>query len=146
MPQGTLADPVFWWLIAFALGVAAATLVGFDFWQKRQALEETMRRFGGDFVREFARPWTEYRGAGPLPRARLRISPRRERVEILVAPPPGQTYPNLSDHRFNVEYDVARVTAALRHQPFANGPPYVEGEWVVLPFQFTGRVHKEGVR
>ena len=90
MPQGILDDPVLWWLISFALGVAATTLFVFDFWQKRQALAQTMRRFGGDFVREFARPWTQYRGAGPLPRARLRISPRRERVEILVAPPPGR--------------------------------------------------------
>jgi hypothetical protein len=146
MPRGILDDPVLWWLIAFALGVAATTLIVFDSWQERQALVQVMRRFSGEFVREFGRTWTQYRGAGPLPRARVRINPRRERLEILVAPSPGQTYPNLSDHRFNVEYDVARVTAALQHHPFANDRPYAEGEWVVLPFQFRGRVHKEGVR
>jgi hypothetical protein len=110
-------------------------------WRKQLALAHIMQRFGGDFVREFGRPWAEYRGAGPLPRARLRIKPRRARVEILVAPAPGRTYPNLSDHRSNVEYDMVRIAAALTHDAFAGVEPYTEGEWVVLPFQFRGRVH-----
>jgi hypothetical protein len=105
-----------------------------------------MLRFGGDFVREFGRPWTRYRAAGPMPRAQLRVMPRRARVEILVAPARGRTYPNLSDHRCNVEYDVARVTAALHQESFASDQPYTEGDWVVLPFQFRGESTKEGAR
>ena len=141
-----LAQPFIW---GIAL-IAAATLMAVVFvamlWEMRRMRVREMRRFGNDFVREFARPWAHYRGAGPLPRTRLRISPGRARVEILVAPSPGRLYPNLSDHRINVEYDVARVTATLQRDAFTSGQPYAEGEWVVLPFHFTGRLHKEGVR
>jgi hypothetical protein len=135
-----------WWLAALGVAALPAALFVMNTWMKRRALADVMQRFGGDFVREFARPWQQYRGAGPSPQARLRVLPSRARVEILVSPPPGRTYPNLSDHRGNVEYDVARVTAALNHDSFACGQPYEEGDWVVLPFHFQGRVIKEGVR
>lgn len=144
--QQILYDPVVWWLTSIVLAAASAWLIAVNSWRKQRAIAHVMQRFGGDFVREFGRPWAHYRGTGPLPRARLRIHPRRSRVEIMVAPSPGQTYPNLSDHRTNVEYDVARVVAALKHDAFAGGRPYAEGEWVVLPFKFKGRVNKEGDR
>ena len=135
-----------WWLAALGVVALSAALFVVNTWAKRRELALAMQRFGGDFVREFGRQWQQYRGAGPSPQARLRIMPGRARLEILVSPPPGRTYPNLSDHRSNVEYDVARVTAALKHESFACGQPYVEGDWVVLPFHFQGRVIKEGVR
>jgi len=141
-----LYDPVLWWLTSIVLAAASTSLFMMHSWKRQRALAHIMRRFGGDFVREFGRPSAQYRGAGPSPRARLRINPRRSRMEIMVAPSPGRTYPNLSDHRGNVEYDVARVTAALKQDAFASGRPYAEGEWVVLPFQFNGRVPKEGDR
>jgi len=136
----TFDDPVVWWFASLAL-TATTSIVALNAWSKQRARARIMRRFGGEFVREFGRPWARYRGAGPLPRARLRIIARRSRVEILVAPAPGRTYPNLSDHRSNVEYDVTRITSALRHDAFAAVAPYAEGEWVVLPFQFNGRVN-----
>jgi len=136
----TYYDPELWWLASLMLA-ATTSLVALNSWRKQLALAHIMRRFGSDFVREFGRPWTEYRGAGALPRARIRVNPRRARMEILVAPSPGRTYPNLSDHRSNVEYDVVRITAALRRAAFASAQPYAEGEWVVLPFQFKGRVN-----
>jgi hypothetical protein len=135
-----------WWLAAVGVVALSAALFAVNTLMKERALAHVMQRFGGEFVREFGRPWLHYRGAGPSPQARLRVMPSRARVEILVSPPPGRTYPNLSDHRSNVEYDVARVTAALKHESFACGQPYVEGKWVVLPFHFQGRVIKEGVR
>jgi len=52
----------------------------------------------------------------------------------------GYTYPNLVDHRRNVEYDVDRVLHLLRHEPFIGGAPYAEGRWVVIPCRLeTGR-------
>jgi hypothetical protein len=138
--QLTFSDPDVWWFASLVLA-AMTSLVALNSWRKQLALAQIMQRFGGDFVREFGRPWAEYRGAGPLPRARLRIKPRRARVEILVAPAPGRTYPNLSDHRSNVEYDMVRIAAALTQDAFAGVEPYAEGEWVVLPFQFRGRVN-----
>jgi hypothetical protein len=61
-----------------------------------------MRRFGMEFVREFGRPLTQFRGAEPLPRSRVRIQTRRSQLEILLAPAEGRSYPNLSDHKGNV--------------------------------------------
>jgi hypothetical protein len=138
--QPAFYDPVVWWFASLVLA-GMTSLVALNTWRKQLALAHIMRCFGGDFVREFGRPWVQYRSAGQLPRARLRVNARRARVEILVAPAPGQTYPNLSDHRSNVEYDIVRITAALKHDAFDGVPPYAEGEWVVLPFQFKGRVH-----
>ena len=140
------AVSIAWGLATLGLVGLSAALFAVSTWAKHRALADVMQRFGGDFVREFERPWMQYRGTGPSPQARLRIMPGRARLEILVSPPPGRTYPNLSDHRSNVEYDVARVTAALKHESFACGQPYVEGDWVVLPFHFQGRVIKEGAR
>ena len=34
-----------------------------------------------------------------------------------------------------------RITSALKHADFTGVEPYAEGEWVVLPFQFKGRVN-----
>jgi len=138
--QPAFYDPVVWWLASLVLA-GMTSLVALNSWRKQLALAHIMQCFGGDFVREFGRPWAQYRGAGSLPRARLRINSRQARVEILVAPAPGQTYPNLSDHRSNVEYDIVRITSALKHDAFAGVEPYAEGEWVVLPFQFKGRVN-----
>jgi hypothetical protein len=135
-----------WWFASFALAMLSVCLFGVSYWKQRQAIVHTMRRFGGEFVREFGRPLTQYRGAGRSPRSRLRIVAHRARLEILVAPSDGQSYPNLSDHKSNVEYDVARVMAALGNESFVRGRPYAEGEWVVLPFQFKDRVKQDGVR
>ena len=71
-----------------------------------------MQRFGARFVQEFGTSSEPFRGV-TAPRARLRVSPRRACVEVLLAPGDGGSYPNLADHRGNVEYDVARVMAAV---------------------------------
>jgi hypothetical protein len=78
-------------------------------------------------------------------RAQLRLRPRRSRLEILLAPGNGRRYPNLSDHKKNVEYDVARVVHALADQSFVNGTPYTQAGWVVVPFQFKTLSKTSGV-
>jgi hypothetical protein len=137
LAMSPLADPAF-------LALVATLALALSIWRfvvrhrgRRRALAAALRRFGEAFVREFARPLVGFRGAGPPPRARLRIRPRRARVEVLLAPAAGGTYPNLSDHRRNVEYDVARVMAALSQQAFVGDRPYSEGQWVVLPFEYN---------
>ena len=45
------------------------------------------------------------------------------RLDILLAPGAGRRYPNLSDHRSNVEYDVQRVLTLLKDEPFVAGRP-----------------------
>ena len=69
---------------------------------RRRASLGVMRRFGARFISEFERPL--FRSAVDSPvKSRLRFAPARQRLEILLAPADGRTYPNLADHRRNVE-------------------------------------------
>ena len=94
-----------------------------------------MKHFATRFVQEFERPLVWSDAERPL-RSRVRYSARRGRLDILLAPGKGRRYPNLSDHKKNMEYDVARVVHALADQSFVNGTPYTQAGWVVVPFQF----------
>ena len=95
-----------------------------------------LRRFGERFVHEFARPLVQTRPSEPVVDARLRVRPHRAHVEVLLAPRDGRNYPNLVDHRQNVEYDVERVLRVLEDQRFEPGPLYAQGRWVVVPLHF----------
>ncbi len=94
-----------------------------------------MRQFATRFVQEFERPlmWSE--ADRPI-RARVRYSAWRGRLDILLTPGDGRRYPNLADHKKNVEYDVARVMGAMGDPSFVNGPLYIQAGWVVVPLQF----------
>jgi hypothetical protein len=127
-------------LLCVTLVVAAAAVyTGFlAYFTERQLTIDEMTRFGDRFVREFERPLIQ-----PVPeahriRARLRASPERKRLDILLAPSDRGRYPNLSDHKENLAYDIVRVVQLLGDQSFVSGPFYGEGDWVVVPFQFKG--------
>ena len=68
--------------------------------------------------------------------AALEAFARRDVANLLAS---GHRYPNLDDHRRNVEYDVDRIAYGLRHHPFVRRPLRVEGQWVVVPFQLKPR-------
>jgi hypothetical protein len=111
---------------------------------RRRAILAAMKPFGENFVREFERPLfrhaprlVEEHDAGHPVRSRLRFAPHRDRLEILLAPHDGRTYPNLSDHRRNLEYDIDRVLQHLPDAPFIGGQLYAEGRWVVIPFHLN---------
>ena len=103
-----------------------------------------MQHFATRFVQEFERPLVWSDADRPL-RSRVRYSARRGRLDILLAPGKGRRYPNLSDHKKNMEYDVARVVHALADQSFVNGMPYTQAGWVVVPFQFKTLSKTSGV-
>jgi hypothetical protein len=95
-----------------------------------------MQGFGEAFVKDFERPLRIEGVTSPI-RARLRCAPAKRRLEILVAPAAGRRYPNLDDHRQNVEYDVDRITQRCSRKTFVSaGPLHAEGPWVVIPFRF----------
>jgi len=97
------------------------------------------------FVDEFERPLVRYHvGERPV-RSRLRFGVRRGRFKILLAPGEGRRYPNLFDHKKNVEYDVARVMCVLADDSFVSGAPYTKAGWIVVPFQFTAEPKQSGV-
>jgi hypothetical protein len=103
-----------------------------------------MQHFATRFVQEFERPLVWSDADRPL-RSRVRYSARRGRLDILLAPGKGRRYPNLSDHKKNMEYDVARVVHTLADRSFVNGTPYTQAGWVVVPFQFKTLSKTSGV-
>ena len=97
-----------------------------------QAIPPELRRFGDRFVQAFGGPLVHQRSDAPPIKARLRFVPRRQVLEILIAPNDGRSYPNLNDHRGNLEYDVERVLSLLGGHCMS-GKLYAEGKWVVIP-------------
>ena len=116
-----------------------------DYLTHRKTASLIVRYFVHRFVDEFERPLVGY-DAGERPvRSNLRFGARRGRFDILLAPGVGRRYPNLSDHKKNVEYDVARVVRVLADDSFVSGAPYTKAGWIVVPFQFTADPKSSGV-
>jgi hypothetical protein len=138
---------VLWWaapLLAVS-GLVLAWVFVREHLAGRRASTELMRGFGERFIAEFERPLFRKCPDDPVVKSRLRLAPARHRLEILLAPAGGRTYPNLGDHKRNVEYDVGRVLQVLKNEAFASGPLYAEGSWVVIPFRFDNNSQQEGV-
>jgi hypothetical protein len=123
----------------------AFLLHGSDQYLRQRAMVlAVMKRFADGFIREFERPLIEP-GVSERPiRARVRFAPGRARLDVLLAPAAGRRYPNLADHRRNVEYDVMRVLHSLDSAAFVGGRPYARGGWIVVPFQFTNNPDHRG--
>jgi hypothetical protein len=111
---------------------------------KMKATSRALEQFGAAFVREFERPLIDERSARPVIRAELALSPDRRTLEVLLAPAEGRRYPNLADHRTNVEYDVMRVVSLLNDRRFICGPLRERGSWVAVPFRLKPDLQKEG--
>jgi hypothetical protein len=132
-------------LTALALGAALAWRGLDEYLVEREADVEAMKRFGRTFVREFERPLRQSNGSNRPIESQLRASPGSGRLEILLSPGGGHRYPNLSDHRTNVLYDVTRVLKLVHDDRFVCEQLYSRGPWVVVPFQFL-RAKKAGAR
>ena len=134
---GAVDSNVLLWLAL----VAAIAVIGSGLGDQRaagQPVPDGMRRFGEAFVREFERPLLRQDRTGrPAIQARLRANGQKGRLEVLLAPAAGHRYPNLSDHKRNVEYDIGRVLQRLRAPSVLGRAPYAQGQWVVCPFEFA---------
>lgn len=135
-----------WWVTFCILTMLLACLAADKYCDEREATLGTMRRFADTFIREFERPLIERRVVDRPVRSRLRFAPHRGHVEILLAPNDGRTYPNLTDHRTNLEYDVERVSQVLGVESFVSDHLYAQGRWVVIRFQSQPGVKREGAR
>jgi hypothetical protein len=131
------------WAALLAL-IALATQGADDYFRNRETVLRAMQQFGQRFVQEFERPLIGPEISARPIQSRLRFAPHSARLDILIAPGVGHRYPNLKDHRNNVEYDLKRVLHTLRDPPFINGPPYMDGTWVVLPFQLKPGITQAG--
>ena len=133
-----------WALLCFTLILLLAWPLVETHLRARRALMDRMKRFGDRFIDEFERPLVRPDAAARPIKSRMRFIPDRERLDILLAPGDGRTYPNLSDHRRNVEYDVERIVQHLG-EPFISGQLRTQGHWVAIPFQLTADTKKAGV-
>jgi len=116
-----------------------------EYLARRKTASIVSHYFVRRFVDEFERPLVRYDiGQHPV-RWRVRFGVRRGRFKILLAPGEGRRYPNLFDHKKNVEYDVARVMGVLADDSFVSGAPYTKAGWIVVPFQFTTEPKQSGV-
>jgi hypothetical protein len=135
--------PRWWWVPILFFAATLAWIAAQNFLDGRHATSRTLERFGMAFIREFERPLLQDPSVESPVRSRLRISPQRGEVEILLAPNDGWHYPNLSDHRRNVEYDVERIVRLLGERRVACGQLGMRGTWVVIPFRLEGSIKKE---
>jgi len=90
-----------------------------------------MQRAGQEFVVAFAEPLIDSSSGVPPIRARLRFI-RHQQLEISIAPGFGRRYPNLIDHKSNVEYDVARVMQTLGPHFVVSDRLRAAGMWVIV--------------
>jgi hypothetical protein len=99
-----------------------------------------LQRAGDAFVNAFARPLIDLGDPGsngPPIQTRLRFVRRKQQLEISIAPGPGRRYPNLVDHKRNVEYDVGRVMRLLGHRLVVSDRLRAAGKWVVVPIRLA---------
>src|SRR5919108_1993522 len=134
--------------VGLALLFAATLLIWYvvdQYLTDRKAAIAHMARFGEAFIQEFERPLVQPRSSQRALHSQIRVQPDRARVEVLLAPTAGHRYPNLADHRKNVDYDIARVLGMLRGVSVTPGPLQQQGPWVVIPFDFKSRQPQAGV-
>lgn len=141
---GVHPDPL-WYLIVLVLLGSCAVYKFARGWEGRQATVGAMTQFGESVIREFERPLTQSRDPLPVLRSRLRVKPYRKSLDVFLAPAPGRSYPNLRDHRKNVEYDIERVRQVLDDQTFVSDSMRQSGEWVVLSFRAKRHQKQAGV-
>jgi hypothetical protein len=116
-------------LILMSVAVAGALVT--------RPIPPPMQRAGEAFVTVFAWPLLDSMSGAPPIQTRLRFVRRKQQLEISIAPGPGRRYPNLADHRKNVEYDVNRVLRVLGKQFLLSDHLRAAGKWVVVPIRLA---------
>ena len=132
-------------MLVLLCSAAALALLAFQ-WsvERRKTVSTVLEKFGAAFIREFERPLVDERSPHAVLRAELSVSPSQRSLEVRLAPVDGKRYPNLADHRTNVQYDVDRVVGVLNDRRFVCGPLSARGSWVAIPFRLEPNLRKEG--
>ena len=132
-------------MLVLFCSAAAAGLIAFHWSVERtRTVSRALETYGAAFIREFERPLVDVRNPQPVLRAELSVSPSQRSLEVRLAPAAGKRYPNLSDHRTNLQYDVERVVGVLNDRRFVCGPLSASGSWVAIPFRLATNLRKEG--
>lgn len=118
-------------LLLLVMAAAGAT------WLVPRSIPVAMQQAGEAFIAAFARPLIDPSSSSPPIETRVRFVRRKQQLEISIAPGPGRRYPNLADHKKNVEYDVERVLRVLGNRAVLGEPMRARGKWVVVPVRLT---------
>jgi hypothetical protein len=146
----TLATVVVWAPAAIwstvVLALALTCWLVDEYLTGRRDTLRAMQLYAGRFVEEFERPLIQPHLSRRPIQSRVRFKPGRARFDVLLAPEAGLRYPNLTDHKANVTYDVVRIQRALSEHAFVSSRPYARGRWVVVPFRFRVDAREAGGR
>jgi hypothetical protein len=138
-----IGGAVLWWTLVCSIALACW---GDEYFRKRALVLHTMKQFADRFIREFERPLIQQHLPDRPIQSRVRFKPARSRLDVLLAPHGGLRYPNLTDHKKNVIYDVARVQEVLQDRAFVSSQPHARGRWVVVPFHIRVDIREAGGR
>ena len=140
LPEIPYIAPIGAAILLIMLSVATGSMA-------RRPIPLAARRAGENFLAVFARPLVDPSKAPPI-QTRLRFLRRKQQLQIFIAPGPGHRYPNLADHKKNVEYDIDRVMRVLGNYVLSR-PPRAAGKWVVITIRSaqteSRRVSEPGV-
>ena len=146
----TLATDVVWAPAAIwstvVLALALTCWLVDEYLAGRRDRLRAMKLYAERFVEEFERPLIQPHLSRRPIQSRVRFKPGRARFDVLLAPEAGLRYPNLTDHKGNVMYDVVRIQQALSEHAFVSSRPYARGRWVVVPFRFRVGTREAGGR
>jgi hypothetical protein len=130
----------------FVLALALTYWLVDEYLAGRRDTRRAMELYAERFVEEFERPLIQPHLSRRPIQSRVRFKPGRARFDVLLAPEAGLRYPNLTDHKGNVMYDVVRIQRALSEHAFVSSRPYAQGRWVVVPFRFRVDAREAGGR
>ena len=94
--QTAISLSALWWavpLLVVVSGLVLIWIVAGRYIGERQASVDTMRGFGDKFISEFERPLFRRCASEPAVKSRLRFTPRRQTLEVLLAPADGRDLP-----------------------------------------------------
>ena len=118
--------------IAVAVGFMLLTYSAVAVLVAARPIPPVMQRAGELFISEFARPLIDPSSNRPPIAVRLRFVRHPQHLEISIAPGDGRRYPNLVDHKRNVEYDVNRVMRLLGSRFVVSDRLRATGKWVTV--------------
>jgi hypothetical protein len=144
LPTVVWAPAAIWSTVVLTL--ALTCWVGDEYLAGRRDTLRAMTLCAERFVEEFERPLIQPHLSRRPIQSRVRFKPGRARFDVLLAPEAGLRYPNLTDHKANVMYDVMRIQRALTEHAFVSSRPYARGRWVVVPFRFRVEAREAGGR
>ena len=106
-------------------------------WLTPRPIPTDLQRAGDQFVMAFARPLIDSSAGVPPIHVRMRFRHRAQQLEISITPGAGRRYPNLVDHKSNLEYDVTRVMRVLGPRVVMGDRLRAAGKWVVVPIRLA---------